>query len=363
MRIAVLGTGPVGLGSMALLHSRGHVPVAWSPLGTLPAGPLHVLAEGALQYEATIDVAATCAEAVAGAAAVLVAVPATGYRLVLETLAAYLQSDQVVFISGHLSFGALFLSRLLSQRGIIAPIAAWGTTIVSGSRLAPNRVLLWSIRAEVDMATVPQRSGGPMLDLCSLFFGDRFRLREGLISITLSNVNPQNHLAIVLCNLTRMEKGEVWRQYANTTASVGRLMEAMDAERLAIADAFGVEVRPLRRHLHLSFHVPEGPVGEMVAELATGSNDPIAPATLDTRYVLEDAPFGLHAVGLLGRMCGRPALLHEAGLLMLSALYGRDLAAANDILPSLGLEMMNPTLLGKITDDGWHVESQLYSKL
>ena len=44
-------------------------------------------------------------------------------------------------------------------------------------------------------------------------------------------------------------------------------------------------------------------------------------------------------------MCGRPALLHEAGLLTLSALYGRDLARSgfaqdNDIVPALGLAEM-----------------------
>jgi len=353
LRVAVLGTGPVGLGTAALLLSRGHEAAAWSPRGGLPAGSMRLTAEGALQHEAAIEAVATCAKAVAGAAAVLVAVPATAYHMTLEALAACLQPGQPVLISGHLSLGALFLSRLLARRGIAVPIAAWGSTLVSGRRLAPDRVRLSSIRAEVDMAAVPRRQGEPMLDLCRTLFGDRFRLRDGLVAVALSNVNPQNHLAIALCNVTRMESGEAWRQYANITPAVGRLMEALDAERLAIAQAFGVEVRTLRRHLHLSFHVPEGPVGEMAAHLAAGPNDPMAPATLETRYVLEDAPFGLYPTVLLGRMCGRPAPLHEAGLRMLSALYGQDLAVVNDILPPLSLKGMAPALLTRMADEGW----------
>ena len=116
-----------------------------------------------------------------------------------------------------------------------------------------------------------------MLALCELLFGERFRVRSGLLAVALSNVNPQNHLAIALCNFTRMERGETWLQTPNITDSVGRLMEALDAERLAIAEAFGVAVRTLRQHFHLSFHAPEAPLGEMARFLAAAGHDPAAP--------------------------------------------------------------------------------------
>lgn len=336
LRVAVLGMGAVGLGSAALLRSRGHVPILWSPT-VAHAAPLELIAEGALQLAATADVAATCANVVAGADAVLLAIPATAYRVVLDQLAAVLQPGQPVLISGHLSFGALYIAKLLAAREITAPIVAWGTTVVSGRRTAPGRVRMSSIRTEVDIATLPLAAAPPMLALCQTLFGERFRVRAGLLAVALSNVNPQNHLAIALCNFTRMERGETWFQNTNITDSVGRLMEALDAERLAIAEAFGVAVRTLRQHFHLSFHVPEAPLGEMARVLAATGSDPAAPTSLDTRYVLEDAPFGLYPTILLGRACGRPARLHEAGLLTLSALYGRDLAQNNDIVPALRL--------------------------
>lgn len=291
----------------------------------------------------------------AGADAVLVAVPATAYRSVLDQLVPAVRPGQPVLISGHLSFGALYLSKLLAARGVSAPIVAWGTTVVSGRRTAPGCVRVSSVRTEVDIATLPPAAAEPMLALCRLLFGDRFRARAGLLAVALSNVNPQNHLAIALCNFTRMERGEAWFQNTNITESVGRLMEALDAERLAIAAAFGVAVRTLRQHFHLSFHAPEAPLGEMARFLAAAGNDPAAPTSTTTRYVLEDAPFGLYPTVLLGRMCGRPAPLHEAGLLTLSALYGRDLARDNDIVPALGLAELSAgdlrRLAGESSDD------------
>ena len=275
----------------------------------------------------------------------------------LDALAPALRPGQPVIISGHLSFAALYLSKLLAARGTgaptVAPIVAWGTTAVSGRRGGAGAVQVSSVRAEVDLAAIPAARTAEMLDLCRHLFGDRFRTRHCLLAIALSNVNPQNHLAIALTNFTRIERAEPWRQNTNITASVGRLMEALDAERLALADACGLEVRTLRQHFHRSFHTPEAPLGEMAAALAARGNDPAAPTSTGTRYVLEDAPFGLHPTALLGRLAGRPAPLHEAGLAMLSALYGQDLAAGNDILPALDLPPMTLAGLQRASLNGW----------
>lgn len=92
MRVAVLGVGPVGLVSAMLLASRGHRPVLWSPTRGGGPTPVELVAEGALQLFAPVTVAGSCAEAVAAADAVLVAVPATAYVVVFEQLAAVLRT-------------------------------------------------------------------------------------------------------------------------------------------------------------------------------------------------------------------------------------------------------------------------------
>jgi opine dehydrogenase len=344
-RVAVLGSGAVGLGSAALLASAGHVPVVWSPSGAAARAGGALTASGALSGQWNVEVVDNAAEAVGGADAVLLALPATTHRAVLDDVLPHLAAGQTFIFSGHLSFAALYLSKRLAERGIALPIVAWGTTVVTGRRAEPLAVHVGSVRAKVDACVLPASTAMPALDLCRELFGDRFVRRADLLAIALSNVNPQNHLGIALCNFTRIERGEVWRQNSNITDSVGRLMEALDAERLAIAAAFEVDVRTLRQHFHLSFNTPEAPLGEMARALAARGDDTVAPASLDTRYVLEDAPFGLLPTILLGRLAGHATPLHEAGLAILSALYGRDLAADNDLLPGLGFaELSLPQL-------------------
>jgi len=70
------------------------------------------------------------------------------------------------------------------------------------------------------------------------------------------------------------------------------------------------------------------------------------PTTLDTRYVTEDVPFGLLPTIRLAALAGVSAPLHESGLKMMSALYARDFAAENDILPQLG-DLSRQMLTGK----------------
>jgi len=195
-----------------------------------------------------------------------------------------------------------------------------------------------TLRKRVDICAVPESATDAALALCVRLFGDRFQTRDGLLAITLSNLNPQNHLGIALGNITRMERGETWSQGQNVTPNVGRLLEELDTERLAIAEALGLEVKTIFEHFHLSFHVPVASISEMNQRMHAQGNGGTGPATADSRYVTEDAPYGLQPVAILGRLAGRPAVLHEAGVAILSAMYGRDFAAENDILDALELE-------------------------
>lgn len=344
MNVTIIGPGAIGLGAAAFLIERGFDPILLSvsgdSLSELAQGaPL--VATGAVEGSFTPRVETDWQSAIDSADVVLVTLPGNGHKLVFDRAAPFLKSGQTVIVSGHLSFGALYLRRLALARGVDVTVVAWGTTVTTGRKRSPTHVHVNNLRKRVDIASVPVDAGPKSLALCQELFGDRFVLRDDLLAIAVSNLNPQNHMGIALCNFTRMEKGESWGQNANLTDSVGRLLEALDAERLAIARAIGVQVRTIREHYHLSFGAPQGPMGEMARHLVANGDTTTGPTTLDTRYVLEDVPFGLAATAKLGRLVGAPAVLHESGIAIFSALYGRDLVDDNDLLPTLGLDGMS----------------------
>ncbi|WGF90329.1 NAD/NADP octopine/nopaline dehydrogenase family protein [Marinivivus vitaminiproducens] len=341
MNVAIIGAGAIGCGAAAHLCEHGHEPVLLSISGASTqalTGGAPLAATGAIEGSFRPRIGTDWSDAIAAAEVVMVALPGNGHKQVFDRAAPHLRSGQTVIISGHLSLGALYLRRLTQARDVDVTIVAWGTTVTTGRKRGPSHVHVANIRKRVDMAAVPSSAGEDSLALCRDLFGDRFLLHDDLLTIAVSNLNPQNHMGIALCNLTRMEKGEAWGQNANLTDAVGRLLEALDRERLAIAHALGVRVRTITEHYNLSFGAPVGPVGEMARFLAEKGDTTTGPTTLDTRYVLEDVPFGLVATAWLGRLTGAPAKLHEAGISIFSALYARDLAADNDLLPALRLD-------------------------
>lgn len=356
MRIAVLGAGVVALGNAALLSGRGHHPIVWSPSGTSAselAKGVPLSTTGALESTVQLSVADNCETALREAQVVLIAVPAYGYRTVMDAAAPHIRPEQFVIVSGHLSFGALYLAKALAKRGLVVPIAAFGTTVTTGRRTSPTSVNVKTVRTKVDVATVPALCGEKAIEICTELFGDRFTLRADLLAIMLSNLNPQSHMGTALCNLTRIERGEMWDQDENTTDAVGNLLEALDAERIAIAAALGRSVRTVREHFHYSFNVPVGPVGEMAQILYRRGRAVMGPTSLKTRYILEDVPFGLHPTTKLAQLAGVAAPLHEAGLSLFSALYGREFRAENNILPELDLDRMGLPGLQRVALEGY----------
>ena len=360
MKVGIAGAGSVAFGNAALLEQAGHKVMLWSPSGERTielANGASLIAEGAIEGEFHPIVAGNAEELASFADVILVALPAYGHKSVFDALAPQLRSDQTILISSHASFGALYLSRLLSRLGASPTIVAWGTTALTGRQQGPRRVLVNTIRSKIDIATIPQKNSRTALDLSRRLFGDRFVERDGLLAIALSNLNPQNHMGIALGNMTRMERGEVWSQGQNVTPNVGRLLEALDQERLAIANSLGLSVRTIFEHFHLSFHVPVASISDMNQEMHAAGRGGTGPATADSRYVTEDVPYGLLPTVKLGEMTGRKATLHQAGIDIFSSMYGTDFEQANDLLPALDLKSLSLAQLKKLAAEGFPLRS------
>jgi opine dehydrogenase len=357
MRVGIIGAGPIAQGCAALLADRGHQPMLWSPRGRrFPPGTssIAVRTTGLLELSADVPLAQGPAE-LAPCDVLMVCVLGNGHRRVMEAIAPYVRVGQVVIVSSHCSLGALFLSRLLALRGVAATIAAWATTVIAGP-LREGVVQVRLLRGEMDVAALPAGDLPRALEVSRALCGERFAPAPDLLAVALSNLNPPVHMANALLNFTRMERAEVWPNYGCITAGVGRLVEALDAERLAVAAAFGHGVRSAREHMRKS--TADLPADATFSEMAQiiesrrAGGSP-GPASAESRYVTEDVPFGIHPLIELGRVARVPTPLHAAGLALLNAVYGRDFAAENDLLPALGLEAMDAATLQARCRDGW----------
>lgn len=343
LSVAILGAGGIGLASVALLNTMGHAAILWSPSGqgfeTITASG--VTASGVLEGHFQPAVTRDLRQAVEGADAVLIALPANGRRQVFDDLVSILKTGQTVIVSGDLSLGAHYLHRKLIARNTSADIAIWSTTVVMGRRTGPGQVIVGGVRSVGAMATLPDTASERTLALCSTLFGPRFTSCSEPLAILLGNLNPEVHMANALCNLTRIEKGEAWGNYDGLSPAVARLIEDLDQERLALATRCGLTVRSVDMHFRQSFDLPEGlSLAEMAAELHRRRGGPPGPTSLKTRFLTEDLPFGVWPLIRVAQAQGMRIPLHEAGLTLLSSLCGQDFAASNDLIDDSGLDAL-----------------------
>src|SRR5437016_550535 len=225
MRLAIVGAGPIGLGTAMLAQSSGHVSSIWSPSGSVDSRRhSRMQASGAFEGEFDLTIAADAAAALSGADAIMFAVPANVHHKVIDAVLPHLAAGQIVILWTQSSLSGLYLSKRLAQRELGIPIAMWSGPVIGGRRTADRQIRINTVRPSMEVAALPDSARDQVIACCNRLFGERFASCRA-IDAALSNVNPVLHVPQTLCNLARVEHGETWSVMGNTTASVARLID------------------------------------------------------------------------------------------------------------------------------------------
>ena len=140
------------------------------------------------------------------------------------------------------------------------------------------------------------------------------------------------------------------------TDSIGRVTAAVDAERVAVAEALGVPYVSFLDAFHNAGLTTKaardsGNIARACKESAPNATIK-SPSSLDHRYVHEDVGYGLVPMAALGRLAGVAtptidALVHLAGLAV-----GIDYARDGLTLEKLGLAGKTPAELIRFVTEG-----------
>lgn len=345
MKLAILGAGAMGLTAAAIAVSRGHAAVLWSPSGASTAGlgrVAEIESTGALAGIWQAAIAGTIEEALADADAVLLAVDANGHRAMMEAAAPHMKAGVPFVVSAAHSLSGLLMARLMRARGMEIPVVSLNTSPGTAHRTALGKVDIRTVRSRIEASVVPPSSCERALEICRSLFPARFEERANALAIgLLANCNPVFHVPVCLLNIARIEHGETWAPYGQTTPAIGRMMEALDRERLAVACAFGLDIHSVNEHFHRSFKIPVAGMDAMNATLHAAGRGPKGPKSAAHRYLTQDIPYGLVFAAAVARVAGVPVPVHDATILLAGAILGIDFARANAILDALDLDALS----------------------
>lgn len=356
--VAVLGAGNGGQAMAGEMAMRGHHVRLYEPpafeagIRSLRANPQIELVGDIVAGRFWLEVVTTdLKEAVAGAGFVFLPVPAFAHLSYAEALPGLLEDGQVVVLFPG-TFGTLLFHEQLRRTGTRADVILCEThTLPYDCRLeAPGRVrVLWKNRPML-LGVFPARRTGEALDRLGERFYD-FKAQTDVLETGFCSVNPVLHLPACLLNTGCIERsrGEFWLYEEGFTPTVCRVTERVDAERVALAAAWGYRVPTLVEEL-----AEEKQPRDLFTEI-NGSYDLVVikgPTSVQSRYFTEDIPFGLVPWVQLGDKVGFATPLLDALLALGAVIIDQDAWARGRTLATLGLADLDVARVKEVVAEG-----------
>lgn len=189
----------------------------------------------------------------------------------------------------------------------------------------------------VYLATLPSTKNDMVYDILKPVY-ECVEKAKNIFQTCIQNANPMIHPCVTTLNVGRIESPEDFYFYEQgVTPGVGRLLKAIDDERIEIGKALGLEIET-DPHISLRqgyFTVETYDTGYSTAP---GFKGIYAQTQLDYRYYNEDAGFGLVLWVDLADRLGLEVPTIRSMLQIVSAIMGRDYKAEKArTLDTLGL--------------------------
>jgi opine dehydrogenase len=344
-RIAVLGAGHGGCAAAADLTLRGfevrlHSRSA-ARLAPLRAGiTVRGAREGtALPVLLTTDLAKT----VEGADLVMLVVPAVAHEQYAQALAPLLDPAVPVLLNpGHTGGSLHVAATLAAVRTEIPPIAETVTLTYICRMEGPATVAIYRETSRLRFAALPAARTAELAERLAPLFPQLVPV-VSVLETGLMNINAVIHPAGVLMNAgwTELTGGNFLFYKESITPAVARVIEAVDAERLALAAALGADVPAFIDYFCAAGLTSEAARSSRSVHRAMQESEPNrtirAPGSLAHRYVDEDVGYGLVPMSDLARLAGVPTPTIDALVTLASTAREVEFRTAGLTLARMGL--------------------------
>jgi opine dehydrogenase len=313
MKITVLGAGAGGTALAFDCAAHGH-DVRVFDFEQFPDNIAKIAEQGGIHAEGAISGFAKIAwsghdidEALQDAEIIYVVGPAYSTVPFGRAVAGKLSAGQTVIVTPSSCGGALAFKRAagLAVDDESIRVAETSTLHYAVRLTEPGKVRVFlKLKAGNLLAALPGKHTSDILELISDVYPS-MEPATSVLQTSLQNANPIIHPAVTLSNAARIEMtgGDFLFYEEGVSDSVGRLIEALDNERIAIGEALGITILPdpvmgMRQGYMLEANYGDG------YRKAPGFLGIGAQPQLDHRYLNEDVGYGLVFMSKLGQQIG-----------------------------------------------------------
>ena len=367
--VAILGAGNGGCAAAADLTSRGFEVRLFN---RTRARLEPIMERGGLEFtgaagEGFVELAIVTddmAMAVRGADLVMVTAPLLALPTYAEDIAELLPPNGVVFLNpGHVGGGLFLVHEIHRLTGRTDARTAEVSTLSYACRMSgPASVNILGVMPSLPFATFPGRHCEELLELVRPLYPS-VRPAADVLETAFMDINAVEHPPQIICNAGWVEhtRGEYLFYFEGTTPSVGRVIDRLDEERRAIAEALGVRTWPFVEVFHEMGYTTERAARQGTAFAALQESAPNrwikGPKNLDHRYLHEDVGWGLVPWAELGRTRQVSTPLMDSLITLGGVLTGRNYRTEGLTLRGLGLQDVAKEELGAYLHVGLEARS------
>lgn len=336
MQITILGSGAGGTAVAFDCASHGHE-VRMFDFEQFPDNIATIAEKGAISAEGDLSGRAPISysghdieDALLGAELIYVVGPAYSTEPFGQALAGKLNAGQTVIVSPGSCGGALAFKRAagLALDDEAVRVAETSTLPYAVRLTQPGKIRVFlKLKAGNLLAALPGRHTSDILDLIADVYPS-MEPAQSVLHTSLQNANPIIHPAVTLSNSARIEmtSGDFLFYEEGVSDSVGRLIEALDKERIDIGKQLGISILPDPAIGMRQGYMLEANYGSGYRE-APGFRGIGAQPQLDHRYLNEDVGYGLVFMSELGQQIGVATPGIDAVITVASIVMARDYRA------------------------------------
>ncbi len=314
MKIAVLGSGNGGC-TLAADWALSEHEVNMFDFKEFPKNLDGIREKGGITLEGAIEGFGKIAYAghdiekvLEGADLVFVVGPAFSTEAFGKACKPFVKKGQIFIVCPGSCGGSMIFKKAIGKKveddDVI--VAETSTLPYACRAIEPGRVKVFlKLRAGYHIAAQPSKYTEKVYKLLSTTLYPNIVCGKNILHTTLLNDNPVIHPAVTLMNVGLIERtqGDFYFYEEGVTPAVGRLMEAVDNERIALGKKMGIHLISVPESDFKQGYLEEADYenGYQKGEAFKGIK---AQPQLDQRYMLEDVGYGLVFMSELGKQIG-----------------------------------------------------------
>jgi len=296
--------------------------------------------EGSIKGRYTLaKVTSNIDEAIDGVRYILIVTPAFAHKDYANMLKGKTDKQNQIIILYPGAFGGLLFKDVLGEE---CPVIAEANNLPYDTRLTgPARVMVYGFN-DINIAFMPANNGAALFEEVKKLH-PFVRMYTDILEAGLSIVNPAFHAGLCLFSINDIEnwpKRPFFLYEHGVTPSSVKMNMMLDNERKAIGRAFGYNLRPIEDFCHMdegytwkdlyrSIH------GDISLTSISGPHD------IYSRYLTEDAPYGLVPWSYLGKVAGVRTTYIDAVVNIYNVIHEKNWWEEGRNIKDLGLDGMD----------------------